>query len=129
MQLVFSTDTTDVFRYEKHLAFHRFWSIDDKILHTEYSALRSMVVSNWDETVKMPINEPAPGKRKSQIQVFRLVWLLVDNCHRVRSSHFHMPVNCTCQCHILCYDCPSKDMLLIVVSLERDLAFIQSEDC
>lgn len=55
--------------YVKHLAFHRFWSIDDKQLHTEYSALRSIVVTNYDETVKMPINEPAPGKRKSQIQV------------------------------------------------------------
>ena len=27
------------------------------------------MVTNWDETIKMPINEPAPGKRKSQIQV------------------------------------------------------------
>ena len=38
-------------------------------MHTEYSALRSIVVTNWDETIKMPINEPAPAKRKSQIQV------------------------------------------------------------
>lgn len=51
--------------YEKMLDFHRFWSIDDKMLHTEYSALRSVVVSDFDEKVKMPINEPAPGKRKS----------------------------------------------------------------
>ena len=27
-------------------------------------------MTNWDETVKMPINEPAPGKRKSQIQEY-----------------------------------------------------------
>lgn len=56
--------------YEKMLDFHRFWSIDDKMLHTEYSALRSVVVSDFDEKVKMPINEPAAGVRKSQIQEY-----------------------------------------------------------
>lgn len=49
--------------------FHRFWSVDDQQVHTEYSALRSIVVTNYEETIKMPINEPAVGKRKSQIQV------------------------------------------------------------
>jgi 4-hydroxyphenylpyruvate dioxygenase len=53
--------------YEKMLDFHRFWSVDDTMMHTEYSALRSIVVCDFDEKVKMPINEPAPGKRKSQI--------------------------------------------------------------
>ncbi|XP_076106781.1 4-hydroxyphenylpyruvate dioxygenase-like [Mytilus galloprovincialis] len=56
--------------YEKNLMFHRFWSIDDSQMHTEYSALRSIVVTNYEETIKMPINEPAPGKRKSQIQEY-----------------------------------------------------------
>ncbi|XP_047484460.1 4-hydroxyphenylpyruvate dioxygenase-like isoform X3 [Penaeus chinensis] len=56
--------------YEKHLMFHRFWSVDDTQIHTEYSALRSIVMTNWEETIKMPINEPAPGKRKSQIQEY-----------------------------------------------------------
>lgn len=56
--------------YEKNLMFHRFWSVDDKQIHTEYSALRSIVVTNYEETIKMPINEPAPGKRKSQIQEY-----------------------------------------------------------
>jgi 4-hydroxyphenylpyruvate dioxygenase len=56
--------------YESALKFHRFWSVDDKMMHTEYSALRSIVVTDYDETVKMPINEPAPGKRKSQIQEY-----------------------------------------------------------
>ena len=36
-------------------------SVDDEQLHTNYSALRSIVVANWEETIKMPINEPAPG--------------------------------------------------------------------
>merc|ERR1711934_950445 len=56
--------------YEKNLQFHRFWSVDDKQLSTEFSALRSIVVTNYEETIKMPINEPAPGKRKSQIQEY-----------------------------------------------------------
>lgn len=56
--------------YETVLKFHRFWSVDDKQMHTEYSALRSIVVSDYSERVKMPINEPASGMRKSQIQEF-----------------------------------------------------------
>jgi len=56
--------------YERNLLFHRFWSVDDTQMHTDYSALRSVVVTNWEETIKMPINEPAPGRRKSQIQEY-----------------------------------------------------------
>ncbi|CAL7946872.1 unnamed protein product [Xylocopa violacea] len=56
--------------YERCLQFHRFWSVDDTQLHTEYSALRSIVMTNWEETVKLPINEPAPGKKRSQIQEY-----------------------------------------------------------
>ncbi|KAI8926334.1 Glyoxalase/Bleomycin resistance protein/Dihydroxybiphenyl dioxygenase [Entophlyctis helioformis] len=56
--------------YEKTLDFHRFWSVDDKQIHTEYSALRSIVMTDYDQVVKMPINEPAVGKKKSQIQEY-----------------------------------------------------------
>lgn len=56
--------------YEKILGFHQFWSVDDSIIHTEYSSLRSIVVTDPHERIKMPINEPANGKRKSQIQEF-----------------------------------------------------------
>lgn len=56
--------------YLNTLMFHRFWSVDDTQLHTNYSALRSIVVTNYEETIKIPINEPAPGKKKSQIQEF-----------------------------------------------------------
>uniref|UniRef100_A0A3B4V0I6 4-hydroxyphenylpyruvate dioxygenase n=2 Tax=Seriola dumerili TaxID=41447 RepID=A0A3B4V0I6_SERDU len=56
--------------YQNCLMFHRFWSIDDKQIHTQYSALRSIVVTNYEETIKMPINEPAIGKKKSQIQEY-----------------------------------------------------------
>lgn len=57
--------------YEEKLGFHRFWSVDETQVHTEYSALRSVVMADWDENVKMPINEPAPSAiRKSQIQEY-----------------------------------------------------------
>ncbi|EFW98552.1 4-hydroxyphenylpyruvate dioxygenase [Grosmannia clavigera kw1407] len=58
--------------YEQRLGFHRFWSVDDSQICTEYSALRSVVMASGGsrETVKMPINEPAPGKKRSQIEEF-----------------------------------------------------------
>ncbi|KAI1364680.1 4-hydroxyphenylpyruvate dioxygenase [Xylaria arbuscula] len=56
--------------YEKCLSFHRFWSVDDKTICTEFSALNSIVMSSANAVVKMPINEPAPGKKKSQIEEF-----------------------------------------------------------
>lgn len=62
------TNVADV--YVKSLQFHRFWSIDDDQMRTEYSALRSVVITNWEETIKMPLNEPAPALRKSQIQEY-----------------------------------------------------------
>lgn len=56
--------------YVEKLNMRRFWSVDDSQIHTQYSSLRSVVVTNARETVKMPINEPAQGLRKSQIQEF-----------------------------------------------------------
>ncbi|XP_069686261.1 4-hydroxyphenylpyruvate dioxygenase isoform X2 [Periplaneta americana] len=56
--------------YERNLMFHRFWSVDDSQIHSQYSALRSIVMTNWEETIKIPINEPAEGKKKSQIQEY-----------------------------------------------------------
>lgn len=52
------------------LDFHRFWSVDDKMINTEFSSLRSVVMADFDEKIKMPINEPADGIRKSQITEF-----------------------------------------------------------
>ena len=57
-------------RYEQNLMFHRFWSVDDSQVHTQYSALRSIVVANYEETIKMPLNEPAIALKKSQIQEY-----------------------------------------------------------
>lgn len=57
--------------YEKQLNFHRFWSVDDSQIHTQYSALRSVVMASADECIKMPINEPATSSKfKSQIQEY-----------------------------------------------------------
>ncbi|KAJ1511058.1 hypothetical protein HMI54_001081 [Coelomomyces lativittatus] len=56
--------------YEKILQFHRFWSVDDSQIHTTYSSLRSIVMANDEETIKLPINEPAQGLKKSQIQEY-----------------------------------------------------------
>jgi len=56
--------------YQQKLGFHRFWSVDDKVMHTKYSALRSTVMADYDEVIKMPLNEPAMGNKKSQIQEY-----------------------------------------------------------
>ena len=56
--------------YEKVFGWHRFWTVDDDDITTEYSSLRSIVMANDNEIIKMPINEPAEGLRKSQIQEF-----------------------------------------------------------
>jgi len=56
--------------YKEKLGFKRFWSVDDRQIHTEYSALNSIVMTDVDEKVKMPINEPAKGKKVSQIEEF-----------------------------------------------------------
>ncbi len=56
--------------YEKVFGWHRFWTVDDNDVSTEYSALRSIVMANDNEIIKMPINEPAEGLKKSQIQEF-----------------------------------------------------------
>ena len=56
--------------YEKIFNWHRFWTVDDKDINTKYSSLRSIVMANENEKIKMPINEPAAGLKKSQIQEF-----------------------------------------------------------
>jgi 4-hydroxyphenylpyruvate dioxygenase len=56
--------------YRDVLGFSQLIHYDDKVIHTEYSALMSKVMQNGNGRVKFPINEPAEGKRKSQIQEF-----------------------------------------------------------
>ncbi len=56
--------------YRRVFGFEKFVSYDDKDISTEYTALRSTVMANDAKNIKFPINEPAPGKRKSQIQEY-----------------------------------------------------------
>ncbi|NOR86881.1 MAG: 4-hydroxyphenylpyruvate dioxygenase, partial [Bacteroidales bacterium] len=56
--------------YEDVFGFDQLISFDDKDISTEYTALKSKVMSNDNFKVKFPINEPAKGKKKSQIEEF-----------------------------------------------------------
>ncbi|MDH7462641.1 4-hydroxyphenylpyruvate dioxygenase [Chitinophagaceae bacterium 26-R-25] len=56
--------------YEKIMGFTNILSFDDKQINTEYSALMSKVMSNGNGYVKFPINEPAEGKKKSQVEEY-----------------------------------------------------------
>ncbi|PUZ25993.1 4-hydroxyphenylpyruvate dioxygenase [Chitinophaga parva] len=56
--------------YEKVMGFRNLISFDDSDISTEYSALMSKVMSNGNGRVKFPINEPAEGKKKSQIEEY-----------------------------------------------------------
>ena len=56
--------------YEDVMGFVNILSFDDKQINTEYSALMSKVMSNGNGYVKFPINEPAEGKKKSQIEEY-----------------------------------------------------------
>lgn len=56
--------------YEKVMGFRNILSFDDNDISTEYSALMSKVMSNGNGYVKFPINEPAKGKKKSQVEEY-----------------------------------------------------------
>ncbi len=56
--------------YADVLGFKQLVSFDDKDISTEYTALMSKVMSNGNERIKFPINEPAAGKKRSQIEEY-----------------------------------------------------------
>ena len=56
--------------YERVMGFRNILSFDDNDISTEYSALMSKVMSNGNGFVKFPINEPAEGKKKSQVEEY-----------------------------------------------------------
>jgi|SRR4051812_33269511 4-hydroxyphenylpyruvate dioxygenase len=56
--------------YEDVMGFKNLISFDDEDISTEYSSLMSKVMSNGNERIKFPINEPASGKKKSQIEEY-----------------------------------------------------------
>jgi 4-hydroxyphenylpyruvate dioxygenase len=70
--------------YSDVLGFERYITFDDKDISTEYSALMSIVMSDSNHKVKFPINEPADGKKKSQIEEY------LDFYHGPGAQHLAM---------------------------------------
>jgi 4-hydroxyphenylpyruvate dioxygenase len=56
--------------YADVMGFRNLLTFDDKTISTEYSSLMSKVMANGNDRIKFPINEPAAGKRKSQIDEY-----------------------------------------------------------
>lgn len=56
--------------YEKVMGFNQIISFDDKDISTKYTALMSKVMSSGNGKIKFPINEPAPGLKKSQVEEY-----------------------------------------------------------
>ncbi len=56
--------------YERVMGFAQLLHFDDRAISTEYSALMSKVMQNGSGRIKLPINEPAQGRRKSQIEEY-----------------------------------------------------------
>ena len=56
--------------YEKVMGFKQIMSFDDEDISTEYTALMSKVMSNGNGRIKFPINEPAAGLKKSQVEEY-----------------------------------------------------------
>ena len=56
--------------YSDVMGFRNLLTFDDKDISTEYSALMSKVMANGNDRIKFPINEPAEGKKKSQIEEY-----------------------------------------------------------
>ncbi len=68
--------------YRDVLGFSQLIHYDDTVIHTEYSALMSKVMTNGDGRIKFPINEPATGRKKSQIQEY-LDWYRSPGCQHI----------------------------------------------
>jgi len=68
--------------YRDVFGFSQLIHYDDSVIHTEYSALMSKVMTNGSGRIKFPINEPAAGKKKSQIQEF-LDWYGMPGCQHI----------------------------------------------
>jgi 4-hydroxyphenylpyruvate dioxygenase len=68
--------------YEEVMGFKNILTFDDNDISTEYSALMSKVMSNGNGFVKFPINEPAEGKKKSQVEEY-LEYYAGEGCQHV----------------------------------------------
>lgn len=56
--------------YARIFGFHKYWSVDEEDISTTETALRSIVLASSNGKIKMPINEPAKGKKRGQIEEF-----------------------------------------------------------
>ena len=65
-----NTSENIIQKYYQDLGFYMFWSIDDKSISSKKSALKSTVVSDFDDNIRFPIFEPVEKEKKSQIQEF-----------------------------------------------------------
>ena len=110
--------------YINSLCFRRFWSVDDKLLQTGTSGLNSIVVSDFDERIKIPVNQPSTRlDGRSQTQEFvdfhgcggiQHIAICVDNLEKtVRSLRAR-------GCYVLPIPCAYYDELQSVIS-ESDL--------
>ena len=68
--------------YRDVLGFAQLIHYDDNVIHTDYSALMSKVMTNGNGRIKFPINEPATGRKKSQIQEY-LDWYRSPGCQHI----------------------------------------------
>lgn len=75
--------------YEDVMGFRNILSFDDKDISTEYSALMSKVMSSGNGFVKFPINEPAEGKKKSQVEEY-LDFYSGEGCQHVALATNHI---------------------------------------
>jgi 4-hydroxyphenylpyruvate dioxygenase len=72
--------------YHQVMGFRQLLHFDDKDISTEYSALMSKVMQNGNGRVKFPINEPAEGKKKSQIEEYLDYELLPDRVGKIKED-------------------------------------------
>lgn len=56
--------------YQRVFGLERYMTFDDRDISTDFTALNSVVMANESRSIKFPINEPAPGRRKSQIEEY-----------------------------------------------------------
>ena len=73
--------------YANVMGFRNIIAFDDEDISTEYSALMSKVMANGNERIKFPINEPAEGKKKSQIEEY------LDFYHGAGVQHIALATN------------------------------------
>lgn len=115
--------------YEDVMGFRNILSFDDNDISTEYSALMSKVMSNGNGFVKFPINEPAEGKKKSQVEEY-LDYYDGEGCQHVALATGNIVETVTALCNrgVEFLQVPSSyydDLLQRVGKIDEDLKPLQ----